>query len=522
MALALGDLNLGKVDGKHEYLSPQSERDKLFYDAFLVPETINPERLSNSEIFFIEGYRGTGKTSLLRWYAENRSRAGCTTNFILFKSDIPEAQRVGLSKEIGVSWTDVDPGKMEVSQDFKSTWTWFIHHKIGELLLADPNLAESSSTAKYLKVLGINNPSTYTKILGFLPRLEGATVKIKSDLNFFELELEGDFRGSETNGQTTLEALNRKLGVLSQGIKLLKPIFIFFDELEVFFDSSEQHRRDQRMVRDLIFSIALANDLFRSHKIPIHVIGAVRSEVVDSMGALGQEVDRLVHDRGQTIAWHFAKRSLDHPLIQIIRRKILASEKSAGIEESTDPIGRYFPARTSGQFLDAFLLDRSFYKPRDIVWRLTIAQKQFPKSTKFDEEILHQTEIEYSSKLWDEIRYELSATYSSSEIDVIEMVFAGGPVHFDLQSMDERFLAAERHSINAKQLNSRRSTRDILSDLYRLGAIGNSFRAGPAGTDIRNRWAFRGDPTLLADKHMTIHPALVKRLSAVPKRKRGN
>jgi hypothetical protein len=129
MPLVLQRLNLGKVDGKHEYLTPISERDKAFFDAFLIPESIDPSRMHHGDICFIEGFRGTGKTSLLRWHAETNRRSGDYTDIILFKSDLTEQQRVAISSEVGISWTDVDAPRMEVSQDFKAAWRWFIHHK---------------------------------------------------------------------------------------------------------------------------------------------------------------------------------------------------------------------------------------------------------------------------------------------------------------------------------------------------------------------------------------------------------
>jgi hypothetical protein len=207
----------------------------------------------------------------------------------------------------------------------------------------------------------------------------------------------------------------------------------------------------------------------------------------------------------------------------MIKRKISSSEDLLNFDapETPDLMSRYFVKNIDGHPIDAFLLDKSFYKPRDIMWRLTIAQKQFQNETMFTYEVLKQTEIEYSSKLWDEIKYELSAVYSRQEIEAVELVISGGPVGFLMDEMFERFERASRHSIAVRTLISRRSIAELLRDLYRLGAIGNTFRVGSTGTNVRNRWSFRGDPNLLTDKRMTIHPALVKRLSVVAPRRRG-
>lgn len=524
--MQLKQLRVGKVDGKHEYLTPVNDRERKAFEAFLLPEVVDPPRMNNGDVFFIEGFRGTGKTSLLRWHAEQQRNAGAVTDFVLFKSDLTEAQRLHISKEVGISWADVDSNSMEISQDFKSSWTWFLLHKIGEAIKANPTLIKNSANGasqKAVRLLGLEDESVFKKAIGFMPKLEGAHVKVKADVGFFEAELGGDFKRNGDTGLTTLDALGRKVAASMARLELTSPFFLYFDELEAFYHSPEQHKRDQRMVRDLLFSVAAMNDRFRSAKIPVHIIAAVRSEVIDGMGSLGQEVDRLVHDRGFQISWHHAKRSLHHPLIEIIKRKISASEEALGVEKSVDPVAAYFPAYINGRPIEAFLLDGSFYKPRDIVWRLTIAQNLFPNEPIFSAEVLHETETEYSSKLWDEVRYELSATYSDGEVDAIETALAGASASFELSQIETRFARAAEMSPTMEALLRRRTVREILEDLFRLGAIGNSFRVGASGSDVRkNRWSFRGDQNLLSDKKMEIHSALLKRLSAVRERRRGS
>lgn len=524
MSLTLRQLRIGKVDGKHEYLTPIDERDQAVFDAFLIPEAVEPDRMHNGDVFFVEGFRGTGKTSLLRWHAQDRRKTGCLTDFVLFKTDLTESQRMQISKEVGISWTDIDPTKMEMAQDFKAAWTWFILHKIGENIKEYPDIykKEINSIAGRAKhLLGLDDNSVLRKTSGFMPKLDGAHIKVRADAGFFEAELGADFKRNGDQGEVTLDFLNRKLISMFSKIEYNRPLFIYFDELEAFYHNLEQHRRDQRMVRDLLFSVDTINVAFHQANVMVHILAAVRSEVITSMGSLGQEVDRLVHDRGFHISWHHANRSLNHPLMQIVRSKTAASEKAAEVEISADPLAAYFPSEVNGEPVDAFMLDKSFYKPRDIVWRLSIAQKLFPLEKSFSGKVLQETESEYSSKLWDEVRYELSATYSDAEVDAIESVISGGAASFELAQIEDAFAKLARKSITLQTLVERRSVREILADLYRLGAVGNSFRAGPTANIVRNRWVFRGDPTLLVERRMVIHPALLKRLSVVSARRRG-
>lgn len=522
--LKLRQLRIGKVDGKHEWLTPTNQREEAAFDAFLIPSSVDPARMHNGDVIFISGFRGTGKTSLLRWHAEQQRRLKHATDIVLFKSDLTEQQRANISNEVGVSWTDVDSKAMEFSQDFKDSWAWFILHKIGENLKRDPDLYEDydSSVPKILKLLGLGEESPFRKMLGYMPKLEAASIKLKADLQFFEAELGGDFKKDGEFGKVTLNALVSRVRERVLSLEFRKSLFIYFDELEAFYHSPEQHRRDQRLVRDLLFSIGNLSDLFRARSIPIHIIAAVRSEVVSAFGTLGQEVDRLVHDRGTLISWHHAKRSVTHPLFEIVRRKLNISEKLEGITPSSDPVAAYLPAAVNGEPIDEFMLDKSFYKPRDIVWRLSIAQQLFPEAENFKGDVLRETEIDYSNKLWDEVRYELGATYSDDEVDMIEGVISGGAASFDISQIQEKFDKVSHYSQKMGELLYRRSVREIMHDLYRLGAIGNSFRIGTSGNTMRNRWAFRGDPKLLDDKRMVIHPALNKRLSTVASRRRGH
>jgi len=154
---------------------------------------------------------------------------------------------------------------MEISQDFKSAWTWFILHKFGENLQLYPNSytqVSKSLVDRIIRLLGLNDDSVLQKAIGFMPRLEGAHIKIRGDAGFFAAELGADFKSKGEQGETTLDAISKKVIKILSEVKLNHPIFLYFDELEAFYHSEEQHRRNQRLVRDLLFSIDTLNTVF--------------------------------------------------------------------------------------------------------------------------------------------------------------------------------------------------------------------------------------------------------------------
>ena len=183
-----------------------------------------------------------------------------------------------------------------------------------------------------------------------------------------------------------------------------------------------------------------------------------------------------------------------------------------GLELSQDPIEQYFAKTVGGVELDVFILDQSFYKPRDIVLRLIVAQEQFPLSERFDGIVLSKTEIDYSAKMWEEVAYELSAIYDAGEIEAIENLLFGSHQVFELSQIAERLRLMSSTSTSAKEISQRRGIKVLLQDLYRLGAIGNYFKQSGAA---KQRWIHRGESKLIETQAMAIHSSLHKRLSVL-------
>lgn len=515
----ISDIWIGKVDGKSEFRESRID-DARFFDTFLVPDNVNLDKFDSGEYFYIYGFRGTGKTSLLRYYLFKRQIDPLYRRLILFKSDLDEEARLSISGEAGAEWIKTDSGKMGISQDFRSAWRWFILHKIAEIILQQPNsYKHSSSSENFLRVMGLLDNNIYRKILGFLPKIEGAKVSIRGEFGFFSANLGADFnKETESTGSASLRSLANLAEKYLKDIKLYQNIYLGFDELEAFYTHEEKFQRDLSMVRDLIFTIEQYNEIFRSNKMKISIVAAIRSEVIDAMGSLGQEVNRTVHDHGVMLAWHYANRSLNHPLIEMVRRKLAVSSSS----NSDDPFLDFFPSQIEGTPIDVYLLDSSFYKPRDLVWRLSIAQNQFPNKSTFDADALQKTEIKYSQQMWAEIEYELSAAYSNKEIEAIRSIMTGFNRYFDRIDIVNAVKSKSEYSRIVAEFYARRSVDDLLNHLYRLGAIGNNFRVGARG-EHKNRWIYRGDPFLLLDKRMEVSVALSKALSLVlPRRRSGS
>jgi len=508
-SIILSRLNFGKVDAKLEF-SEANKNSSKFFDSYLIPENVQIDDFKEGRKYFISGFRGTGKTSLLRYFLYSAQSKGSHRRFVLFKSDIDEDHRVSLSKQVGYDYEPTSSSKMELSQDFKSAWRWFILHKIGELINENISVVNNPGEAQiFLNLFGLGGKTTVSKALGIFPKLDRGSITIEGDVGLLAGKLELDFE-SRDKSCAKISIRNLVDAAEKQLLRLVftDSIFLGFDELEAFFTDPEKFKRDLSMVRDLLFVVDQFNQKFRSTSSQIYLITAIRSEVLHSMKALGQEVERSVHDSGVKLSWHNASRSMNHPLLNIIRKKLNAS----GVI-SEDPLIEIMPSVVSGETLDKYLLDNSFYKPRDIVWRLTLIQSQYPNATSINQQHFQDTLVSYSQQMWSEIAYELNASYSADEVDALKMVLSGFWRYFDLEAFRRRVEDTAVYSSKVRMLQSRRDLIELLHNLYRLGAIGNDFSYDNSSKRRVNRWSFRGEPDLLIDRQMAINAALWRALS---------
>ena len=430
---------------------------------------------------------------------------------ILFKSSIDEDHRIALSKETGAEWVETDSGKMEISQDFKSSWKWFVLHQIGQMLIDNPSIVSNHEDIEaFLSLLGLSGKTTVEKVLGVFPKLTSGNISVSGNVGLLKAELSADFVSNDkSKAIVPLRAV-----VIAAEKRLIRLCFtsrliIGFDELEAFYSDSSKFTRDLCMVRDLLFVVDHYNQLFLETSTDVFLIAAVRSEVLFSMKSHGQEIERAVHDRGVTLSWHHHSRSIDHPLLNVIRSKL----KASGVA-GDDVLLKLMPKKISDRNIDQVLLDSSFFKPRDLVWRFTLIQDAFPNKDFISEQMFNSVETTYSQKMWSEIEYELSATYSAEQVAAIKMILSGFWRYFTLDQLLEHMQAQAKISINVAKFRDSKDISELLHNLYRLGAIGNDFRLDERGRRRQNRWIFRNEPDLLINKQMALNSALWRTLGA--------
>lgn len=510
ITLQLKDLYLGNIDAKNELLKGTEEERSLFSESFFMPPNIVMEHFVSGRKYFITGLKGTGKTALLRYIsiaAEEKLKAICS--FILFKSEFNEQDRKDFSKAARTFVIENNAENYE-EQDYEDIWKWFLHRHIVKILTESPNktFVLDDNWKKYAAC--VNAPKIGDEESGIsrlFPRLKRGNVEISGGAKVINGKLGLEFDWEDKNN-TTVKFSN----IVKQADTLferLTPkegnIFIFLDELELTLGNNKKYIRDVKMIRDLIIAIENINGICKRKGFSIKILCAVRSEVISAIESSGKEINKIITDFGTPIRWdQSGGDKFKHPIIQLLIQRITATEKHYGLKTDKSFMSvwnRYFTDKQiQGKDTPDYILHQTWYRPRDIVRLLSLAQNFFPESKTFSHQIFDAIRKQYSKDSWIEITEELRANYTDIEIDGIKKILSGRKRYFSFKDLNEHIDKIKDIYGEVDVLLNKRKIGSVLSDAYRVGILGN--------TGKKVRFAFRGDEHILLDKMILVHSAL--------------
>lgn len=498
----LKDINFGDIDAKNEILKQKRTRSTEFFESYSLPEGVDVDALLNGSKYIIRGLKGTGKTALLRFLHNKCLDRGATSEIVLFKSDVSEEDKLALANSSDFEVVKVD-STYDYTQDFKEAWKWFIYQRLAKLL-KDSGVDDTYSK-KFFKLTGVDGGGIFHSLGSFFSKVQKGTVKISSEAIPIAVELGVNL---EEKDKGSLSAINRACSHLLDKVDYQKDVYLFFDELEVFHQTKEQFDRDRRILRDLIYAIAFINGASSETSRKIYICTTLRLEVLHSVLELGHEISRDIEDFGIELDWSTERISINHPLMRLIQRKISVS---LGIEESA-VWKQIFPDKIRGQAFYAYILNSTYFRPRDLVRLLRIAQGHDARAKIFTDDHFILTSAEYSKQIWVEITEEFLAVYSPEEIAALKRLLLGFSTHFFKNDLIERVEGQYRTDPVVPQMFQKYTVTKILGDLYRIGVIGNNFWKDGRN---RNRWIFRGSTSLNDNERMMVHKSLWKYLSLV-------
>ena len=246
------------------------------------------------------------------------------------------------------------------------------------------------------------------------------------------------------------------------------------------------------------------------------IICSVRTEIVNAINRfiVSKEMNKIVSGFEVPLIWDYTNtNSFNHPILKILLKRIEYGEKLAGVFEGEKRlIEKWFPEKINGSEAANYILNNSWCKPRDIVRLILSAQNCLGcDNTSFSQSTIDKSHKRYSTDSLIEIKEEMRALYSTENINIIITCLTGFKRTFSLNELNIRVSKYFSNTIWKDR------TTEILTDLYRLGIVGNYMP-----TSESYRWQHRGDDGIILDDvwMIMIHAALQNALSVNRKQDR--
>lgn len=499
--LALNEIQLGKIDAYNEY---QEYGVELFKDSFFKYEKYKIDDFIDGHKYYICGNKGTGKTAFLKYLecvlADDPEKLIIP---IRFKSDLDNEDKKNLhSIAINVKEETIEDLNTYSLANNVAVWQVFLINEIframdsGEYSIFKPS-QELETLQKLLR--GI-----YIEKSRLMPKVTKSTVRVNASLlKGLDAELGLDIEFNEATSKVNYIQASKAIIQLFQNLEFdYNKVYIIIDELELSVRSSKEHKRDVELVRDLILAIERLNDICKKKSYEVKFISSIRSEVINSVLSTGYEINKAIEDYGITISWY--QKGGDHiedsPLLKIIESKIIASEKLNGITNHGNVWEKYFSDKINGIEVKRYLLNYSWYRPRDIIRMMREVQLYVGDSIIFTQEMFDRALQDYSERSWNEFAEELRLTFSQDDLRAIKKVLTNIEVPFSFNYLSNRVnqLAEMYDYVNSFSQNHKLI--DVLEKLFEWGIIGNSGQ--------RMVFKFMRDGDLAPTENMMIHKPL--------------
>lgn len=514
MRTTIKDLYAGRPDAKDEINYDGLEE---FIKTFVVPSNFDIERLVDKNDCFITGYKGTGKTALLFYlddYIRNKDSSACSS-FIFFKEEFTDAKKTELeymSHRILSSISINDTTMVSIS-DFEYIWRWLFFKRIisdnddfnGGLFVDDKNWNNFCKLMSRIKA-----PSNIRKTI--IPPKIKLSMPCKDSMSQVEInpEIEVDFQNNKSD-----TAYNQFIATIDEAEQMFAnvertdvPYYIFVDELEAYYGSLDIFKRDLCLIRDLIFTVKRINGLFKGISDNTKIICSVRTEIIKSISRfiVTKEMNKVISGFEVPLIWDYNNTtSFYHPIMQILLKRIAICETNIDKMDLKEIYNKWFPEQIHMIEPSNYILNNSWFKPRDIVRLITSAQNSIESNSEcFSQAVFNACQKKYSLDSLAEICEEMRALYTSEDIDVIISCFTGFRTIFSISQLKERIDSLYSNTILSKKFS------EVIEDLYRLGFLGNYLPASQT-----YRWQHKGDDhVILSDEwRLMIHHALQSALS---------
>lgn len=477
-AFELKEIFLGEPDGKKEALY-KSDFEKYFFNlSNIVEEAQKPKN------FLFLGRKGSGKT-LLAEYLKKISYG--PTNF----SEIRSYKDFKFQELVHFKAKDISPN------EYIPFWEWVILLDIARLTLQDNGILANEFSQRLSKFYKDN----YLSINIDSRKILEITKENKISASALHVSAEHGSQTKQSSGSYLhyLEDLKQVvMGLLSTSQS----------QYTVYYDELDDRFHDEKNYKDGIISLIKAADrlnlLFLENKLKSKIVILLRTDIFSLLN--DPDLNKIKMGNSVVLEWGNAANS-DSPIIGLILNKIRKSIPDFESLSTAELFKMFFPQWVREIHPARFLLERTFFRPRDAITYLNLIIAEYPMTRYFGSKAFLDLKAKYSEYFYQEIRNELSGHLTNEEIDKGTMLLKHYNKHIFTYNDISNYFCHNNPAYRDLDLDK------ILRVFFKFSIIGNKWFNEYKQKDYYS-WAYRDNhATLDFKKDMLIHLGLREELS---------
>lgn len=466
----------GYNDGKNE------ARHVPSFEQYYFDYKGNYEKALRPDKFLILGKKGTGKSILAEYIKRNSEKDSCWFCDINSYKDFRFHELKYLKSEA------ISPN------EYSTIWEWIILVQLAEIIVNDQAISAQKRgiLENFLKNNFVGMRLNSNRIVKITKKNE-----IKGNILKNLLSLSGAKDTTYESGSYLdyLEDLNT---CVVEALKESSSRYtLIYDELDDQFRDEEVYKSN---LISLIKTVNNLNSQFLDCNIDAKVILLLRSDIFYVLN--DPDLNKIEQDNSLKIEWG-TSTDFNSPLIEMILLKIRKSCRGFSNYSNAKLYKILFPKTISNQNSVAYILGRTYLRPRDIVAYLNCIKDDYPNATSFKEKFFLIEEKKYSEYLYKEIKNELCGHFSEDKINQTLLLLK------QYKKTKFKYRQIKSYYEEKKNMYPAIDLDESLTFLFDVGVIGN-YWFNPASRKNYYTFIHRENAVVNFDRDFVIHPGLRK------------
>lgn len=481
--IKLSELFLGFNDGKKEALY----RDD--FEKFFIHTNNTYEESLKAQKYIVLGRKGSGKTLLGQYIKKTLGKDA--TEFC----DVKSYRDFRFHELITLKTNDISPN------EYSAIWRWIVLIDFAKVILTDNGISDNESKTKLEKFFKDNYYSADIDVKKVVEITQNARINgaiLKEILNVGG-EIGKETKYAENNYLTYLEDLEDVVFKLLSNSK--SRYTLIYDELDDRFKDDDFYKNT---LISLIKTVDSLNCKFIEKNIKAKVMLLIRSDIFSILN--DTDLNKIKLTNTLNINWG-DKVDAYSPLIDLIIKKAKKSNKYLDQYSDDEVFRLLFPQDVRGVRPERFILERTLFRPRDVITLLNFIIEKYPTTSYFGWKGFLEVKAKYSEYFYDELKNEMLGHISQEEIDQgLKLLKNFNKHHFKFSDLENYYQRQKSHYPNIE-------LEKLLISFFKFNVIGNKWF-----NEFRNKeyytWSHR-DPRAEIDfeKDIVIHLGLREQLS---------